>query len=121
MIARYNWICHENNKRSFAQTEIIIRCTGEAMCKMRQCNSKIEIDEVMRQTDEQIETSLLRCQYLDYPVLTAPEQKKTIILVIIFIYVTSFLLIVLAVWNMISSFRPEFFGSFNPKNTTRIL
>ncbi|CAF3648765.1 unnamed protein product [Rotaria sp. Silwood1] len=121
MIARYYRICNENNDRSFAQAEINIRCIDQAMCKMRQCNSTSEIDEVMRQTDEQIKISLLRCQYLDYPVLTSPEQKKTNILVILFIYVTSLLLILLAVWNMISSFRPGFFGSFNPKNTTRIL
>ena len=121
MIKRYGNIRMENDKRSNAQAEIIVQYMSEAICKIRQYNNNVDIKEVMQQADEQLEKNLLRCQLLDYPMLPSPEKKKKIIRFILFIHVMLFLLIVLALWNIISLFHRGSFGSYNPKNLTRIL
>jgi hypothetical protein len=121
IMIQYGRIREENNERSVAQSQLRLDSQNELICKMRQCNTKAEIEEVVRQVDEQLEKNLLRCQLLDYPALALPKEKKKNILFTLFIHLTLFLLIVLALWNIISLFRPGSIRSFNRKNTTRIL
>ncbi len=118
MSIQYFHIREENNKRSNAQVEIILQHMNETICKIRQYNNNVDIEEMMQQADEQLEKNLLRCQLLNYPVLSSPEKKKKNIF---FIHITLFLLIVLALWNIISVFHRGSFRSYNPKNLTRIL
>ncbi|CAF3470894.1 unnamed protein product [Rotaria socialis] len=114
-------ISEENDERSMANVDAIFYCWNEAIFKMRQCNSRIEFEQVMRQMDEQIEQNLLKCQLLEYPVLIPPEPKKKNSLSICFIRVTSFLLILFTVRGIISMFQLGSSGSLNSKNTTRIM
>jgi hypothetical protein len=121
IMIQYGRIREENNERSVAQSELVLDSQNELICKMRQCNTKAEIEEVVRQVDEQLEKNLLRCQLLDYPALALPKEKKKNILFTLFIHLTLFLLIILALWNTPSIFRRGYIRSFKRKNTTHIL
>ncbi len=120
MSHRWIEIKMENEERSFAQEQAECQCWSEAIYKIRQSDNADEIKQIIRQADEEEGKIRMRCPLLDYPVLPRPEKKKNILLSI-FIYIATFLLCVLAIWNYILLFRRAFIATFNRGNTTRTL
>ncbi len=120
-IERYFDIDMENDERDLARQIANDQCWNEAIYKIRQCDSNIDIKQIIRQVDEQTEKNRLIYKRLDNPVLPPPEQKKKSIFFHIFIYMGWVFLCALAVWNYILLFHQVLHRSSNRGNATRIL
>ena len=120
MMHRWIEIKMENEERSYAQIQAVCQCWSESADKTKQCENVDEIEQIIRQRDEEEERILGGYPLLDYPVSLPPEEKKNILLTI-FIHITTFSLCLLGVWNYLLLFSRGSIASFIRINTTRIL
>ncbi|CAF1102778.1 unnamed protein product [Rotaria sordida] len=93
-----------NDERLFALEKANSQCWSETIGKIRQCESNVKIQEIIRQMDEQIAKNHLIYQLSDNPVFPRPEQKKTTSFLICLFMEYYFFLCALAVWNYILLF-----------------
>ncbi len=105
LIERCYNIDMENYERLSAHEEADSRCWSESIGRIRQCDHIVDVKQIIRQADEQVEKNLLIYQLMDKPKRPPLEQKKTNIFLIIFIHLSSFLLMALAIRNYMLIFQ----------------